>query len=111
MGMMGEMDAMTSMAPGSGMLMMDAAMGGRPPEWDVVVMSLRDRRVAERVAGELGRAGWPVEVVEGEAFGQTWNRLAVPGFHSKGEAIGFAQRVEGEAGIHGAWLLRHSAHH
>lgn len=108
MGMVGEMDAMTGMAAGSGMLMMDAAMGGRPPDWDVVVMSLRDRGTAERVAGELGQAGWPVELHEAQVFGATWHRLAVPGFHSKAEALGFARRVEGEAGIHGAWLLRHS---
>lgn len=110
MGMMGEMDAMTGMAAGSGMLMMDAAMGGRPPDWDVVVMSLRDPRVAAQVAAGLERAGWPVEVVPAEVFGATWNRIAVPGFHSKGEALAFAQRVAGEAGLHGAWLLRHAPH-
>jgi len=110
MGMMGEMDVMTGMAAGSGMLMMDAAMGGRPPDWDVVVMSLRDPANAVRVAAGLEQAGWPIEVLPAEVFGATWHRLAVPGFHSKGEAIAFAQRVEGEAGIHGAWLLRHAAH-
>ncbi len=110
MGMMGEMDAMTGMAAGSGMLMMDAAMGGRTPDWDVVVMSLRDPGVATRVAAELERAGWPIEMSSAEVFGASWNRLVVPGFHSKAEALAFIQRVEGEAGIHGAWLLRHAPH-
>lgn len=108
--MLGEMEAMTGMSAGSGMLMMDAAMGGQPPAWDVVVMSLRDPATAARVASDLERAGWPVEVVSAEVAGNLWHRIAVPGFHSKGEALGFVQRVEGEAGIHSAWLLKHTAH-
>jgi hypothetical protein len=102
--MMGEMHAMeaaTGMAEGSGMLMM-----GMPARFDVVVMSFRDQARAARAAAALGAAGWPVEVVPGEAFGATWHRLAVRGFHSKAEALGFVQRVEGRAGISGAWLLR-----
>jgi hypothetical protein len=110
MGMMNEMDAMTGMAAGSGMLMMDAAMGGKPPAWDVVVMSLRDPGVAARVASDLERAGWPVEVLPAEVAGTTWQRIAVPGFHSKGEAVAFARRAADEAGLPGAWLLRHAAH-
>jgi hypothetical protein len=109
--MMGEMDAMTGMAQGSGMLMMDAAMGGKPPAWDVVVMSLHDPAIAARVAADLERGGWPVEVVTAELEGATWHRIAVPGFHSKGEAVAFARRVGEEAGLPGAWLLRHSQHH
>jgi hypothetical protein len=109
--MMGEMDAMTGMAAGTGMLMMDAAMGGKPPIWDVVVMSLRDPATAARVAADLERAGWPVEVVSAEVAGGVWHRIAVPGFHSKGEAVAFVRRADQEAGLPGAWLLRHSAHH
>jgi len=102
--MMAEMQAMetmTGMAEGSGMLMMAMA-----PQWDVVVMSFRDPVSAARAAATLAERGWPVEVIPGEAFGATWQRLAVRGFPTKAEALGFARRVEGEGGISGAWLLR-----
>lgn len=102
MGEMHSMEAMVVMPSGHGMLMM-----GMAPRYDVVVMSFRDPARAARVASALEQDGWPAAVEEGEAFGATWNRVAVGGFPSKAEAVGFAARIEGQHGITGAWLKRH----
>jgi len=102
MGEMHAMEAMVAMPKGSGMLMM-----GMAPAYDVVVMSFQDPARAERAAAALQAEGWPMEVEQGEAFGRTWNRVAVTGFPSKAEALGFRDRIEGTHGITGAWLKRH----
>lgn len=84
----------------------DRAMMMDGGEWQLVVMSLRERTTAERVAAELVGAGYPASVSTVELPGGTWHRVALDHLVSADDARMLGEALLGRFGISDYWLLK-----
>lgn len=89
----------TEMNAGRAMLMMNG-------EWQLIVMSLRDREIAVRVQDELVAAGFPADVVDVTVDGVRWHRVALTGLASVNDARMQGESLIGQSGIRSFWIRR-----
>lgn len=75
-------------------------------EWQLVVMSLRDSGIAERVAGDLVDAGYPAEVVAVSLDDGAWYRVVLARLASAKDARMLGEALLGQFGINGYWVRR-----
>lgn len=89
----------TEMNPGQAMMMMNG-------EWQLIVMSLRDREIAAGLQAELVAAGFPAEILDVTVNGSRWHRVALTHLASAKDARMQGETLGGRFGIDGFWIRR-----
>lgn len=89
----------TEMNAGHAMMMTDGA-------WQLIVMSLRDREIAQGVQAELVAAGFPAEILDVTVNGGDWHRVALTHLASANDARMQGETLDGRFGIRGFWIRR-----
>ena len=89
------MAAETEMRPDAAMLMMDG-------EWKLVLMSVLDASIADRLVATLAEAGYVTETLQVEVRGRTFTRVQIPLLASADHARMLAEEVAGALRHHGA---------
>ena len=75
-------------------------------QWQLVVMSVRERAHAERVSGELVRAGYPAEVVSVMLQSGDWHRVVIDRLAGLKDARMQGEQLRGKHGITDYWIRR-----
>ncbi len=75
-------------------------------EWQLIVMSLRDRGTAERVRVQLIDAGYPAEVIDVTLADGAWHRVVLAHLPHARDARMLGAALDGRFGIAGYWIQR-----
>ncbi len=74
--------------------------------WTLVLMSVRDRSVAEATAEGLREAGYAVAVSGAQVHGRNWHRVILPDFVSSRDAAHIGEQLDGRLDVEGPWVKR-----
>ncbi len=72
--------------------------------WIVQLASQVEERGAQQLARRLQQAGYAAEVTTAEVGGRTHYRVRITRFDSKAGARAFAERMQGQLDVKGAWV-------
>lgn len=84
----------------------DRAMMMDSGEWQLVVMSLRDRDIAACVARSLVQAGFPADIATTNLANGEWHRVVLSSLASVKDARMQGDVLQGRFGIQGYWVTR-----
>ena len=87
---------------------LDAALGiaAKSGEWSVVLLSLTDRKKADRELKLFHEKGFAVKRISVIRSGKTLHRLLLPGFVSIEDAVNARTQVSESLGVNDAWVWR-----
>lgn len=77
-------------------------------DWQLVVMSLRDRALAQGIAERMVASGYPVRVDSVTLPSGEWHRIVMNHFAGSKDARMQGEALVGRFGVSGFWIQRHS---